>query len=133
MANSQETWVPFGRRSSHHPQKKSDNCNLLQTEKKICKRSAKIILKRRILLYTSLVKSILLYNSETWGLSQTEEEKLNAFHRKQLRVVLNIKHPHRISNKCVYEKCSSKTLESEIKRRWELLGHILRMDKNVPV
>ena len=90
-------------------------------------------MKRRILLYNSLVKSILLYNSETWGLSQTEEEKLNAFHRKQLRVVLNIKHPHRISNKRVYERCSSKTIGSEIrKRQWELLGHIIRMDQNVP-
>ena len=44
----------------------------------------------KIKLYKSLVKSILLYNCSTWVLSLTEEEKINAFHRKQLKKVLNI-------------------------------------------
>ena len=34
-------------------------------------------------LYKSLVKSILLYNCGTWALTLTEEERLNAYHRKQ--------------------------------------------------
>ena len=47
----------------------------------------------KIQLYKSLVKSILLYNCSTWALTLTEEEKINAFHRKQLKKVLNIKFP----------------------------------------
>ena len=39
----------------------------------------------KIQLYKSLVKSILLYNCSTWALTLTEEEKINAFHRKQLK------------------------------------------------
>ena len=47
----------------------------------------------KIRLYKSLVKSILLYNYSTWALTLTEEEKINPFHRKQLKKVLNIKFP----------------------------------------
>ena len=66
-------------------------------------------------------------------MSQTEEEKLNGFHRQELRGNLNIKCPWRISNKCAYEKCNSNTIGSEIRTRpWELLGHVRRMDGNVP-
>ncbi|GFR58596.1 hypothetical protein ElyMa_005364700 [Elysia marginata] len=51
----------------------------------------KIKTPTKIHLYKSLVKSILLYNCSTWALTHTEEEKLNAFHRKQLKKILNIK------------------------------------------
>ena len=49
------------------------------SRQKIWKKGAKITLKIN-LVYNSL-QSILLYNSETWGLSHIEDEKLNAFHR----------------------------------------------------
>ena len=47
----------------------------------------------KIKLYKALVKSILTYNCGTWALAQTELNKLDAFHRKQLRKVLNIYYP----------------------------------------
>ena len=52
----------------------------------------------KIQLYKSLVKSILLCNCSTWALTLTEDEKINAFHRKQLKKVLNIKFPVKITN-----------------------------------
>ena len=39
----------------------------------------------RIKLYKTLVKSILLYILGTWALTLTEEERLNAYHRKQFK------------------------------------------------
>ena len=57
----------------------------------------------KIKLYKALVKSILTY-SGTWALAQTELNKLDAFHRKQLRKVLNIYYPTKISNKTLYKK-----------------------------
>ena len=62
----------------------------------------------KIQLYKSLVKSILLYNCSTWAPTLTEEEKINAFHRKQLKKVLNIKFPVKITNKSLYKKCQEK-------------------------
>ncbi|KAK3795533.1 hypothetical protein RRG08_036860 [Elysia crispata] len=87
----------------------------------------------KIQLYKSLVKSILLYNCSTWALTLTEEEKINAFHRKQLKKVLNIKFPVKITNKSLYKKCQEKPLSLQIlKARWNLFGHILRRDSDIP-
>ena len=59
-------------------------------------------MRKRLQLYNSLIKSILLYNCGTWGLSKTDEDNLNSFHRKQLRQVIGIKWPHKISNRKLY-------------------------------
>ena len=55
--------------------------------------------RTRIKLYNTLVRSVLLYNCGTWALTKTDEEKLDSFHRKQLRRVLGIRYPTKISNK----------------------------------
>ena len=87
----------------------------------------------KIQLYKSHVKSILLYNCSTWALTLTEEEKINAFHRKQLKKVLNIKFPVKITNKSLYKKFQEKPLSLQIlKARWNLFGHILRRDSDIP-
>ena len=83
--------------------------------------------------YKSLVKSILLYNCSTWTLTLAEEEKINAFHQKQLKKVLNFKFPVKITNKPLYKKCQEKPLSLQIlKARWNLFGHILRRDSDIP-
>ena len=87
----------------------------------------------KIKLYKSLVNSILLYNCSTWALTLIEEEKINAFHRKQLKKVLNIKFLVKITNKSQYKKCQEKPLSLQIlKARWKLFGHILRRDSDIP-
>ena len=41
-------------------------------------------------LYEMLVKSVLLYNCGTWGVSKDYQRKLNSFHRRQLKKVIGI-------------------------------------------
>ena len=92
-----------------------------------------ISIQRRVKLYNMLVKSILLYNCSTWGMTIQDKQQLDSFHRKQLRQVLNISWPHKIRNKKLYEKTNSKPVSIEVTRRtWNLLGHILRLDKETP-
>ena len=87
----------------------------------------------KIKLYKALVKSILTYNCGTWALAQTELNKLDAFHRKQLRKVLNIYYPTKISNKTLCKKCNEKPLSTQIlESRWRLFGHILRRNEEIP-
>ena len=87
----------------------------------------------RIKLYNALVKPVLLYNCSTWGLTKVDEQKLDTFHRKQLKRVLKIKHPHRISTKNLYKRCKAKPISLEIlKQRWQKFGHILRLHKETP-
>ena len=87
----------------------------------------------KIKLYKALVKSILTYNCGTWALAQTDLNKLDAFHRKQLRKVLNIYYPTKISNKTLYNKCNEKPPSTHIlESRWRLFGHILRRNEEIP-
>ena len=96
-------------------------------------RKDKIKLKTRIRLYKTLVKSVLIYNCGTWGVTQAEEERLNAFHRKQLKRIMGIFYPTKISNKALYKKAGEKPLSDTMRRaRWRLFGHILRRNSNIP-
>ena len=66
-------------------------------------------------------------------MAQTELNKLDAFHRKQLRKVLNIYYPTKISNKTLYKKCNEKPLSTHIlESRWSLFGYILRRNEEIP-
>ena len=88
---------------------------------------------RRLGLYGSLVKSILTYNCGTWAMTKREEERIDAFHRGQLRRVIGKKWPHRISNKNLYKRCAERPVSLFITRsRWKLFGHILRADPRIP-
>ena len=86
----------------------------------------------KIKLYKSVVKSILFYNCGTWALTLSEEERLNAYHRKQLKKVLNFRCPKKIKNKSLYRICQEKPLSLQIlSAGWILFGHILRRDKDI--
>ena len=64
----------------------------------IWKKNWKTKLTTRIRLYETLVKSVLLYNCGTWGVSKDDQRKLNSSHRRQLRKVIGIQWTHKISN-----------------------------------
>ena len=99
----------------------------------IWKRNNKIKLNVRIKIYKSLVKSILLYNCGTWAVTRTDENKLDAFHRKQLRRILGIHYPTIIKNRSLYIKCKETPLSAQVREsRWKLFGHILRRDIEIP-
>ena len=100
---------------------------------KIWIRGDKISLRRRINLYRALVKSILLYNCGTWGVTKSEEQKMDAFHRKQLRRILGIKYPTKITNKKLYQKTGERPISETMRiARWRLFGHILRRNEKIP-
>ena len=88
--------------------------------------------KTKIKLYRTLVKSVLTYNCGTWALTKTEE-KLNAFHRQQLRKIHNIKYPVKITNSSLYKNCNECPLSiTLLENRWRLFGHILRRNSEIP-
>ena len=96
-------------------------------------RNTHINQKLRIELYNSIVRPVLTYNCSAWGLSKKDEDCLDSFHRRQLRRVLNIKWPHRISNANVYKTTRSHPISIDIlKARWRLFGHVLRMGNETP-
>ena len=69
-----------------------------------------------------------------WSLNKTLEEKIDTFHRKQIRRVLGIHYPKIIKNEEIY-KIKGITPWSQIikQRRLKFVGHILRLDNETPI
>ena len=65
----------------------------------------------RLKLYKTLVKPVLTYNCSTCGVTKLEEGQLDTFHdtfhRKQLRTIINMKYPNRISTINLYQRCNA--------------------------
>ena len=80
-------------------------------------RKDKIKQTLRLKLYKSIVKPILTYSSGTWSQTKKEEDGLDAFHRKQLRTVLNVKYPVIMKNKIVYRETGEEILSIEILKK----------------
>ena len=96
-------------------------------------RSKRISTQHKIRLFKTYIEPVLLYNSETWTLTATLENTLNAFHRRLLRITLNSKYPKVISNHKLYHITKEVPITRKIKkRRLALFGHILRLDSNTP-
>ena len=61
--------------------------------KKILKRKKVVRLEKKLKLYNALVRSVLTYNSCTWGLTKQDEQNLDSFHRQNLRQVAGVFYP----------------------------------------
>ena len=83
---------------------------------KLWKQSHSVPVETRLRLYKALVLPVLTYNAGTWGITQQVAGRLDAFHRKQLREVVRVKWPMRISNEALYEQCSSTRISLLIDR-----------------
>ena len=126
MARCDKTWFKIRR-------KKELSTIAIKEKENIWQKKRLTSLETRLHLYETLVKSILLYNAGTWGLSATDERNLNSFHRKQLRKVLGIKWPHKIGNMKLYKITNTTPISKTItERRWKLLRHILRLPAECP-
>ena len=71
---------------------------------KVWIRGNKVHIMKRLKLYNSLVKPVLVYNSCTWGLTKYENASLDAFHRKQLRHLWNYNWKMKIRNETLYRQ-----------------------------
>ena len=87
----------------------------------------KLKIGKKVRVYNFYVKPVLTYNSSAWTVNKNVEAKIDAFHRKQLKRMIGIYYPNRISNKELYKTTNSIPLLVEIAgARWRMLGHILR-------
>ena len=100
---------------------------------KLWEKSSKTAVETRMRVYNSFILPILLYNSNTWGVTDAAIHKLETFHRRQLRTVLGIFYPFTISNKELYKRCKATPIGSILREsRWRLFGHVLRLPVDAP-
>ena len=84
----------------------------------------------KLKLYNSCVVPILLYGCECWRMTEADQQKLSTFHTKNLRRILRIFWPNKISNQDLLKRCDQEDMGTIIKRRrWRWIGHVLRKDQ----
>ena len=64
----------------------------------------------KIRVFQTYVTSVFLYNSELWTLTKKLGEDIDIFQRKQLRRILNIYWPEKISNDELYRRPNTKKM-----------------------
>ena len=86
-------------------------------------------IKTKLRLYQSCVVSTLLYGSECWRMTESDVNKLSTFHTKNLRKIMRIFWPAKISNQDLLARCNQDSMEDIImRRRWKWIGHVIRRE-----
>ena len=81
----------------------------------------------KVRLFSSNVKSVLLYGAETWRTTKAFMKKIQSFINQCLRRILRIQWPEIISNETLWARTQQNPVEEDIRRRrWRWLGHTLR-------
>lgn len=91
----------------------------------------KLTIKTKINIYNACILSTLLYGVESWTLYSKQLSKLNGFHCRCLRKLLNINWQERVTNVEVLERTGSVSVHTLVRRRrlrW--VGHVVRMENN---
>src|SRR6476661_7706656 len=88
-----------------------------------------ISLGTKVMVYESLVLSLLLYNSETWTLREDTKQRLRVFKMGCLRRILRVTRRDRIRNAHVRERLNLSTdiVQRVAERRLQFFGHVVRM------
>lgn len=95
-------------------------------------RSKEIILNTKICIFDSNVKSVLLYGSETWRVTQSINNKLQTFCNRCLRSILGVWWPRIISNDELLRRTKQKRVGEDIRlRKWRWIGHTLRRKNSI--
>jgi hypothetical protein len=101
-------------------------CNPVWSQKKLS-------LQTKLRIYGSCVLAVLLYGSETWTILSNQLDKLESFHMRCQRRLLNVKWFDRITNASIYTITKLPCIYDIItKRRLSLFGHVLRLPVDSP-
>ena len=93
--------------------------------------NASIVERTKLKIINSNVKSVPLYGLETWRLNKSTVRKLQSFHNRCLRRILNVHWPDTISNKDLYDRARQQPLEIELKKRkWRWIGLTMRKPRD---
>ena len=89
--------------------------------------SGNISRRLKLQIFTSNVKSVLLYGCETWKVTKFVTNKLQVFINRCLRKICGIFYPDTISNDNLHKVTNQIPIAIEIgRRKWNWIGHTLR-------
>ena len=85
--------------------------------------STKLSIKLRVRLFAAVIVPTLIYGCEAWFLTKKIVRKLNGMNSKMLSIITK-RSIHEEAKEPTYD-----TVEQVYKRRWNYLGHVLRLDE----
>ena len=87
--------------------------------------------RTKLRIYKTLVVPVLLYSCETWKVNKGDNREIDVFQNKCLRRILGVKWQDKVNTQELLARAEMKPLSKEVmKRRWRMIGHILRKDKD---
>jgi hypothetical protein len=90
-------------------------------------------LQTKLHLYSSLVIPVLLYGSDTWTLTKSELSRLQAFHMRNQRLIMNIMWYDKVRNVVIAALTGLPHIGTIIqRRRHALFGHVVRLASDAP-
>ncbi|XP_065360082.1 uncharacterized protein LOC135953967 [Calliphora vicina] len=90
-------------------------------------KSPQIHLKTKLHLFSSNVRSVLLYGCESWNTTASDLQSLQVFINRSLRKLLKIFWPNVISNRDLWERAGETPIRNQIIiHKWSWIGHVLR-------
>ena len=97
-------------------------------------RSVRVVLQSAALsniqrgrLFQAVVETVLLYNAETWTLTDAHERLLNAIHTRMLRAAFRAHHLGSTTNAALYQLAGLQPPSDVLRRRrTKMAGHVLR-------
>ena len=94
-------------------------------------RSKEISLRTKLRIFSTNVKTVLMYGAETWRVTKNITDKTQAFVNRCLRYILGIRWPNTISNEDLWAKTQEDRIKIQIRRKkWKWIGHTLRKPHN---
>ncbi|XP_076035734.1 uncharacterized protein LOC143021854 [Oratosquilla oratoria] len=86
-------------------------------------------LSTKLKMYRAVVLSNILYGRESWTLYSRHLKKIEHFHMRSLRSILNIKWQNRVTNLEVFDREEMISIETMIiKSQLRCVGHVIQMD-----
>ena len=93
--------------------------------------SASYSTKTKLRIYQSCVLSTLLYGLECWWMTEQDLSKLASFHTANLREILRIFWPQKISNNQLLRQTKQEDIRTLVnRRRWRWISHVMPKASN---
>ena len=90
-------------------------------------RATTISTNTKLRIFSSNVKSVLLYGSETWRVTKTSSSKVQTFVNGCIRQILRLRWFDKVSNTDLWSMSNQQPIDIQIRRRkWRWIGHTLR-------
>ena len=93
--------------------------------------NSSITRNKKLRIYKAYVQSIILFGCSTWAMNKGMVRSVDSFNRKMVRYVCGVFWPNRMKTETVNALIKPAS-QIVTRRRWQMLGHILRMNDLVP-